>query len=67
MRRELVQSRTGVTMCDGCCYKVGQLFFYKVRRELLQSRTGVTMCDGCCYKGGQVLQSETNVVKWDDF
>ena len=28
------------------CYKVRQLFYYKVRHGLLQIATGITKCDG---------------------
>ena len=55
----LLQSATGV------CYKVRQLFYYKVWLRLLQSATGITKCDWGYYKVRQVLQSATVITKCD--
>ena len=53
----LLQSATGG------CYKVRQLFYYKVWLRLLQSATGITKCDWGYYKVRQVLQSVIEVLQ----
>ena len=42
------------------CYKLRQLFYYKVRHVLLQIATGVTKCDG-------FITIATGITKWDDY
>ena len=54
-----------VTKWDGGCYKVRQLFCYKVG-QVLQSETDVVTKWDRCYKVRQMLlQSGTGDTKWD--
>ena len=45
----LLQSATA------CCYKVWQLFYYKVRHVLLQSASGITKCEEIITKCGRYI------------
>ena len=41
-----LQQLTLLQSAMDCCYKLRQLFYYKVRHGLLQIATGITKCDG---------------------
>ena len=47
------------------CYKLRQLFYYKVRHGLIQIASGITKYDTVYYKLRQVLQSAMIIANCD--